>query len=273
MSARPEDLRHIATALDAVALLFEDFLSRKVTVEHKAPGDPVTEADYAVDRTLREFLPRPGEGWLSEETEDDPARLDCERVWIVDPIDGTREFVAGIPEWGVSIGLAIDGVAVAGGFLNPASGLRVIGGVGLGCETNGQATRVSDGASLADTTVLASRSEYGRGEWAAYEGRGFTVRATGSVAHKLALVAAGQADATWSLIHKNEWDVAGGVALIAAAGGICLLPDGSPPRFNRPDPLIDGLISGGPRRVVAIRDLTGLRPRPSHGPGGPGQDC
>jgi myo-inositol-1(or 4)-monophosphatase len=257
VSARPEDLQHIATALDAVAVLFGDFLSREVTVEHKAPGDPVTEADYAVDRTLREILPRPGEGWLSEETEDDPARLDHERVWIVDPIDGTREFVAGIPEWGVSIGLAVGGIAIAGGFLNPVSGLRVIGGVGLGCETNGKTTRVSDGSSLAETRVLASRSEYGRGEWTRYERRGFTVQPTGSVAHKLALVAAGQADATWSLIHKHEWDVAGGVALIAAAGGVCVLPDGSSPRFNQPDPLIDGLISSGPQRMGAIRTLIG----------------
>lgn len=257
MNARPEDLQHIATALDAAAVLFEDFLSRKVTVEHKAPGDPVTEADYAIDRLLREMLPRPGEGWLSEETEDDPARLDCERIWIVDPIDGTREFVAGIPEWGVLIGLAIGGIAVAGGFLNPASGLRVIGGVGLGCETNGAATRVSDGPTLANTKVLASRSEYGRGEWARFEGRGFTVQPTGSVAHKLALVAAGKADATWTLTYKNEWDVAGGVALIEAAGGVSVFPDGSPPRFNQPSPLVDGLISAGPQRLAAIRALVG----------------
>ena len=259
MSALPEDLQHIAAALDEVAVLFEDFLSREVAVEHKSPGDPVTEADYAVDRTLRELLPRPGEGWLSEETEDDPARLKCERVWIVDPIDGTREFVAGIPEWGVSIGLTVRGVAVAGGFLNPATGLRVIGGIGLGCETNGKATRVSDGPSLAGIKVLASRSETRRGEWTDYESRGFTVQPTGSVAHKLALVAAGQADATWTLIHKNEWDVAGGVALIEAAGGVCVLPDWSPPLFNRPDPKVDGLISAGPQRMDAIRALIGNR--------------
>lgn len=170
MKADPGDLQRIHTALDAVSLLFDDFLSRDVDVEHKAGGDPVTEADYAVDRTLREMLPRDGEGWLSEETEDDPARLDCSRVWIVDPIDGTRQFVAGIPEWGVLIGLAVDGVAVAGGFLNPASGLRVVGGVGLGCSSNGAPTQVKDGIDLTGIRVLASRSEYRRGEWARFEG-------------------------------------------------------------------------------------------------------
>ena len=81
----------------------------------------------------------------------------------------------------------------------------------------------------------------------------------GSVAFKLGLVAAGVADATWTLVPKNEWDVAGGVALLKAAGGIGLLPDGSEPRFNQPDPLIPALISGGVQRVAAIRELVGGR--------------
>lgn len=257
MNADPSDLQRIDAALDACAELFEGFRARdrEVEVEHKAGGDPVTEADLAVDHLLRDMLPAEGEGWLSEETEDDPARLRCERVWIVDPIDGTRQFVAGIPEWGVLIGLAVDGVAVAGGFLNPATGLRVVGGVGLGCRADGKATAVTDGADLEDIRVLASRSEYRRGEWKRFERHGFTVQPVGSVAHKLALVAAARADATWSLIHKNEWDVAGGVALIEAAGGTCVLPDGSAPRFNQEDPLVDGLISAGRRRLPAIQRL------------------
>ena len=160
-----------------------------------------------------------------------------------------------MPEWGVSIGLAVDGVAVAGGFLNPASGLRVVGGVGLGCTANDVACRVSDGATLEGTRVLASLSEYRRGEWKRFEGHGFTVQPTGSVAHKLALVAAGRADATWSLVHKNEWDVCGGVALLKAAGGTAVLPDGSDPVFNRDDPTVDGLLSGGVQRVARILEL------------------
>ena len=256
MTARPDDIRRIDAALDAVEGVLGDFLSGDIEVQRKEGGDPVTEADYAVDRTLRDILPADGEGWLSEETEDDPARLSCSRVWIVDPIDGTRQFVAGVPEWGVSIGLAVDGVAVAGGFLNPASGLRVVGGVGLGCTANGEPCSVTDGDRLEGCRVLASRSEYSRGEWARFERLGFTVQPVGSVAHKLALVAAGKADATWTLIHKNEWDVAGGVALLNAAGGTALLPDGSEPHFNQPDPLVDGLLSGGAERMIAIRERT-----------------
>jgi len=255
MNARPEDLARIHAALDAADLVLRDFTSGNVDVQRKDDRSPVTEADYAVDRALRETLPMAGEGWLSEETEDDPSRLECSRVWIVDPIDGTRQFVEGVPEWGVAIGLAVDGIAVAGGFLNPATGLRVIGGVGLGCEVNGTPCSVTDGDSLAGCHVLASRSEYRRGEWKRFEAMDFTVQTIGSVAHKLAVVAAGQADATWTLRHKNEWDVASGVALLKAAGGVGVLPDGREPVFNQPDPLIDALLSGGVQRVAAILEL------------------
>ena len=257
MNARPEDLARIEAALDAAAVVLRDFVAGEVEARRKSGGSPVTEADLAVDRVLRESLPDEDEGWLSEESEDDPARLACSRTWIVDPIDGTRQFVEGIPEWGVSIGLAVDGIAVAGGFLNPATGLRVVGGVGLGCRADGDPCSVSDGPSLDGCRVLASRSECRRGEWAQFEDLGFTIQPIGSVAHKLAVIAAGQADATWTLLPKNEWDVAGGVALLKAAGGTALLPEGSEPRFNQPDPLVDALLSGGVQRVGAIQTLIG----------------
>jgi myo-inositol-1(or 4)-monophosphatase len=255
VNAAPEDLQRIESALDAAGEALSAFTSGDVAVQRKGDRSPVTEADYAVDRVLYETLPRENEGWLSEETEDDPARLSCSRVWIVDPIDGTRQFIEGIPEWGVSIGLAIDGVAVAGGFLNPASGLRVVGGVGVGCFANQSPCSVTDGASLAGCHVLASRSEHRRGLWDRFENMDFTIQTIGSIAHKLAVVAAGQADATWTLGQKNEWDIAAGVALLKAAGGVGVLPDGTEPRFNRPDPMVAALISGGTERARAIREL------------------
>ena len=78
---------------------------------------------------------------------------------------------------------------------------------------------------------------------------------TATIAHKLAVVAAGQADATWTLRPKNEWDVAGGVALLKAAGGLGVFPDGTEPAFNQPDPMVGALLSGGVRRIAAIQDL------------------
>ena len=97
------DLARIAHALEAAAEALLPFTPGSVAHVLKERGDPLTEADLAVDGVLRQMLPRPGEGWLSEETGDDRERLSHARVWVVDPIDGTQEFIDGVPEWCVSI--------------------------------------------------------------------------------------------------------------------------------------------------------------------------
>ncbi|HET9299280.1 MAG TPA: inositol monophosphatase family protein, partial [Candidatus Polarisedimenticolaceae bacterium] len=117
-----EELDRIAAALAEAGEVVARVRRGAVTVTLKTGGDPVTEVDTAVDAVLRKRLPRPGEGWLSEETADDGSRLRMTRVWVVDPLDGTREFVAGIPEWAISVALVEEGSAVAGGVFNPASG-------------------------------------------------------------------------------------------------------------------------------------------------------
>jgi len=136
-----EEVARIEVALERALEVLTEFTSGQIESRRKAGGDPVTEADTAVDNVLRELLPRPGEGWLSEETEDDLARLACSRVWVVDPVDGTREFISGIPEWSVSVGLVEDGRAVAGGIANPATGEIFLGAVGLGVTANGASER------------------------------------------------------------------------------------------------------------------------------------
>ncbi len=238
-----DELSRISLALDAAARVLSDFTPGAVVASKKAGGDPLTDADLAVNRVLESMLPTAGEGWLSEETRDDKARLSRSRVWIVDPIDGTKEFVKGIPEWCVSIALSVDGVAVAGGILNPAVHERVLGARGHGVTLNGARASVRERGSLAGSEVLASRSEMDRGEWRRFEEAGFVVRPVGSVAYKLARVAAGLSDATWTLVPKNEWDVAAGVALVVEAGGHACLPDGSAPRFNRADTRLPGLVT------------------------------
>ena len=243
---RTADLERIRAALVRAAEAVAPFTPGSVAWASKAErGDPVTEADLAIDRVLRELLPEPGEGWLSEETVDDASRLDARRVWIVDPLDGTREFIEGIPEWSVSIGLVEDGLPVAGGILNPATDELVLGAVGHGVTLNGEPARTAGaGGSLSGARVLASRSEVGRGEWDRYEAAGFEVVACGSVAYKLGQVAAGLADATWTLVPKHEWDVAGGAALVRAAGLHLSLADGSERRFNAPDPKLPNFLAG-----------------------------
>ncbi|GMR02333.1 MAG: 3'(2'),5'-bisphosphate nucleotidase CysQ [Acidimicrobiia bacterium] len=239
------DLARINDALDAAVLVLDGFTPGAIDSTLKADGDPLTDADLMVDEVLRSVLLDTGEGWLSEESADSNARLGKRRVWIVDPIDGTREFIQGIPEWCVSIGLVEDGVPVAGGIHNPATRERITGTLESGVTYVGRG-KVSGAVGLADATVGASRSELKRGEWDRFAQTVFAVVPKGSVAYKLALVATGRLDATWTLCPKHEWDLAGGAALLGAAGAWGVLKDGSQPTWNNPNPLVPGFIATTP---------------------------
>lgn len=244
--SRSDDVRRILEGLKAAAEAVEPFTPGDIAFERKAVrDDPVTAADEAADRVLREILPQNGEGWLSEESVDDRSRLDCERVWVVDPIDGTREFIEGIPEWCISIGLLEGGIPVAGGIFNPATDELVVGSLEGGVTINGAEVSVTEPDPEGPISVLASRSEIRRGEWDSFEGGRFDVRPCGSVAYKLGLVAAGLADATWTLVGKSEWDVVGGTALVRAAGGLVCLADGSEPTFNQALPVYPNYVAAG----------------------------
>jgi myo-inositol-1(or 4)-monophosphatase len=242
--SRSNDVQRILEGLWAAAEAVKPFTPGDIEFQTKdVRDDPVTAADEAADRVLRRILPVPGEGWLSEESVDDHVRLECSRVWVVDPIDGTREFIQGIPEWCISIGLLEDGVPVAGGILNPATEELILGSLEDGVTLNGAPARVTEPDGR--ISVLASRSEIRRGEWERFEGGRFDVRPCGSVAYKLGLVAAGLADATWTLVGKSEWDVVGGTALVRAAGGVVCLRDGSEPAFNQPEPVYPNYVAAG----------------------------
>jgi myo-inositol-1(or 4)-monophosphatase len=245
-SAYSDILARIEAALEAARAIFARFTPGAIETEYKIGHDPVTEADRAVDAALRQILLSDGEGWLSEETADNPSRLDKDRVWIVDPLDGTREFVKGLPEFCVSIGFAEKGKPVAGGIYNPATKETFLGAIDTGVLYNGQPSRPSQRKTLDRALILASRSEVKRGEWKQFEGGRFKVQAMGSVAYKLALVAAGLADITFTLTPKNEWDVVAGAALVRSAGGFVSTLEKTELTVNRRDPLLSGLLAGGP---------------------------
>lgn len=243
----PSDLlERIVEALASVRGVFASFDSDRVQEMQKTGGDPVTAVDLEIDRVLKEILMRSGEGWLSEETADDANRLDRELVWIVDPLDGTREFIDGLPEYCTSIAAVVDGRPVAGGILNPASDLLIAGAVGHGVECNGERTAPLEAESLESMRVLASRSECSRGQWKVVESHGIEVVPMGSVAYKMARVAAGLDHATWTPVPKHEWDVAGGGALLEAAGGATLSIDGDRIGFNQARPWLSGAIAVPP---------------------------
>ena len=238
-------LERIARAIDEARRVFERFTPGEIQAEYKAGHDPVTEADHALDAVLRKHLLRDGEGWLSEESADDLSRLDRQRVWIVDPLDGTREFVEGIPEFCVSIAMVEAGRPVAGGICNPATGEIFLGSIGSGLTYNGIPTHASQQRNLDGAMILASRSETKRGEWKSFENAPFKVVPMGSVAYKLARVSAGLADATFTLTPKHEWDVAAGAALVLSARGSVRTLEDSDLICNRKDPLLSGLIACG----------------------------
>jgi myo-inositol-1(or 4)-monophosphatase len=194
---------------------------------------------------LRKTLLRDGEGWLSEESVDDASRLNKKYVWIVDPLDGTREFVTGIPEFCASIGLVEDGHPIAGGICNPATREFFLGSIERGLTYNGKPKDASTRTGLQGATVLASRSEVKRGEWKQFEEAPFKVTPMGSVAYKLARVAAGLDDITFTLTPKNEWDIAAGIALLFSGGGFARPLHQREFIFNQRSPLLPGLIACG----------------------------
>jgi myo-inositol-1(or 4)-monophosphatase len=245
-SAYSDILARIEAAIAASRTVFARFTPGSIETEYKIGHDPVTEADRALDAVLRENLLRDGEGWLSEESVDDATRLGKKHVWVVDPLDGTREFVKGIPEFCVSIGFVEDGRPVAGGICNPATNETIIGAIDSGVLYNGKPAQTSQKTSLNGALILASRSEVKRGEWKQFEDSGMKIRPMGSVAYKLGLVAAGLADVTFTLTPKNEWDVVAGAALVQAAGGFVSTLEKTNLVANRRDPLLSGLIACGP---------------------------
>ncbi|HET9982702.1 MAG TPA: 3'(2'),5'-bisphosphate nucleotidase CysQ [Longimicrobiales bacterium] len=256
---------------------------RAMDVTFKSPDQPLTAADLEANAVLYERLvgARPEYGWLSEETADDPRRLTRRRVWVVDPIDGTRSFIAGRPEFAISVGLAEDGEAVLGVVHNPASGelywavrgegawKAVVEGApergverGAGAAPGdarpeaGDARRDAEGGALppahrvhvrtgstADQRVLlASRSELSRGEFDPFAG-GWRFTPLGSTAYKLAKLAEGAADAFLSRGPKSEWDVCAGGLLVEEAGGTATDLRGEPLRYNHPDPSVYGILA------------------------------
>ena len=257
-SNNAEVLQRIQSALNAAREVFSRFTAGAIETEYKVGHDPVTEADRALDVVLRKELLRDGEGWLSEESVDDSARLSQKRVWVVDPLDGTREFVKGIPEFCASIALVENGRPIAGGIYNPATNETFLGSLESGVTYNGKAARVGQKTSLEGATVLASRSEVKRGEWKQFEKAAFKTIPMGSVAYKLALVAAGLADATFTLTPKNEWDVAGGAALVESAGGAVRTTTMNSLLCNNKSTLLPGMFACGANLLepltVVVRD-------------------
>jgi myo-inositol-1(or 4)-monophosphatase len=250
----------LATAKEAASRagkVILSYYSSHYEVQSKGIDNPVTTADLAANQVLHETLLEafPEAGWLSEESADDAVRLQHDYVWIIDPIDGTREFIQGIDEFVVVVAFVVQQQVEVAVTYNPVRRELFHACRGQGAFCNDQPIRVSTTAHLPGALVLASRTETGRGAWERFRDM-LTVRPMGSIAYKLAQVARGQCDLTFSLAPKNEWDICAGTLLVTEAGGQVTDLQGQPFRFNQPETLRAGLIATNSHLHAQILSLT-----------------
>ena len=224
------------------------FAGPSATRWDKADGaGPVTEADLAVNHHLEHVLrtARPDYGWLSEETEDDAARLTHDRVFIIDPIDGTRSFVEGARTWAIAMAIAEAGQVTAGVVYLPLRDKLYAASAGGGAMLNGAPLRVTQPKAVEGARVLAAKPNFTPHHWA--NGVPDVERHyRPSLAYRLALVAEGRFDAMMTLRPSWEWDLAAGSLLITEAGGHVSDRNGAPLRFNNGHPTLNGIVAGGP---------------------------
>ncbi|MEX6725786.1 3'(2'),5'-bisphosphate nucleotidase CysQ [Parapedomonas caeni] len=238
------DYRLIREVTREAGKLAADYFHRSFEAWEKSPGNPVTEADLAVDDLIKRRLlgTRPNYGWLSEETVDDPARLDRDRVWLVDPIDGTRAFMKGRDGFAVSIALVEHGRPVLGCLYAPMRDLFFTARAGQGAQLNGLGIRVGRSDTLAGCRMLADKQLFEAAFWPE-RWPDMHIEKPNSIALRLGLVAAGMADAAVALRPKSEWDLAAAWLVLTEAGGVCTDHLGAHPRFNRPDPVYPTVVA------------------------------
>ena len=224
-------------------------------IEQKGYQNPVTTADKKADETIKKILmtARPEYGWLSEETKDSSIRLNKRFVWIVDPIDGTKEFINGIPEFVVSIALVEYGEPIIGVIYNPVKKEIFVAAKNMGSFFNETKIESTSKEKISEMTILNSRSELKRGDWNDYIDIFGNMKPVGSVAYKLALTSAGKADVFISLRPKNEWDICAGNCIVNEAGGKLVDLRGNKRKYNLDNTLIDfGIIAGDSIAVSKI---------------------
>lgn len=244
---RGADLTLLADAARAAGKLATAYFRRDPRVWDKPDAQgPVTEADLAVDRLLRERLcaARPDHGWYSEESPEDPARLSHRRLFIVDPIDGTRAFIEGNPTWSHSLAISEDGEITAAAVYLPVHDRLYLAERGGGATLNNLPITVTGRETLDDAEVLAAKPAMEPQRWRNAEPPRIKRQFRSSLAYRMALAAEGRKDAMMTLRPTWEWDVAAGTLLVQEAGGTVTDRLGAPLVFNRPDRQFNGVIAG-----------------------------
>jgi myo-inositol-1(or 4)-monophosphatase len=253
------DLTKVAARLTSsvreAGLLARSMFGTPVKNWTKGESSPVSEADIAVDRLLYERLIGAGSGfgWLSEESVDDPARLASRYVWIVDPIDGTRAYLASQPDWAVSVALVENGRPVIACLYAPVTDEFFEATVGKGATRNNISIAVTRGTSLAQARIAGPKSFLER---LAKSAPPFTVMPrTRSLALRLARVAQGEYDVAIAGVDSHDWDLAAADLLVHEAGGALTAVGGGTVIYNRPVSRHGMLVAAGRDRHAALVKL------------------
>lgn len=242
------DLDLLVDAARAAGDIARGYFGNDPTVTDKPAGaGPVTEADLAVNRALHETLAsaRPDYGWLSEETEDTAHRLSTDRQFVIDPIDGTRAFIAGSHDWAHSLAVVEGGQVVAAAVYLPMRDLMFAATLGGGAMVNNMPTRVTP-TMLQDATVLGTKPNFEAHYWLQGNVPPIKRAFRSSLAYRLCLVAQGRFDGMITLRPSWEWDIAAGALIASEAGAVVTDPSGVPLQFNNRHPQVPGVIAAGP---------------------------
>jgi myo-inositol-1(or 4)-monophosphatase len=247
------DCERLAVAVQEAGAIAMSFFRGPLKSWTKGQGDsPVSEADIAANDLLHRHLLRDGDGWLSEESENDPNRLKADRVWVIDPIDGTRAFIAGREDWTISAALVTGGRPVAAALFAPATSELFLATAGGGVTRNGEPIRVTSGG-VTGTRISGPKRVLERIE---ASGAGIVLMPrVHSLALRLARVAHGELDAAMAGGNGHDWDLAAADLLVHEAGGVMTALDGETLVYNRPDPVHGVLIAAGRERHAALVDL------------------
>ena len=226
---------------------------REPQIWTKSDDSPVSAADIEVDEALRDALlyARPSYGWLSEESPDDPGRLEREHCFILDPIDGTRAFLRGEETWAISLAVVSGSDPTAAVVHLPARGLTYTA-TRRGAWLNGDPIRVSARPDPEGARVLANKAAFATEHWRRLPGFQRTFRP--SIAYRLAYLAQGRADVMMSLRSAWEWDIAAGALIAASAGALVTDRHGGPLIFNTAGRASDGIVAANPTLHARVRD-------------------
>ena len=210
-------------------------------VWEKSKGNPVSDIDMAVDVLMKKRLASilPEAGWLSEETVDDPARLNARLLWLVDPIDGTRDYVRGRSGWCVAVALVADGLPVFALMASPPKDKLWVAATGEGVTCNGERLTGSTRTEFSGSRVPAD-------DLPKIDSDLVTVEQPNSIAMRMTMVACDRADLVATLRWGNEWDIAAAHLVAQEAGAVVTDALGRPIIYNKRVPSDFGLICCAP---------------------------